>query len=142
MFLLIIKLIDRRANISPYLLLLKWQLNAFVIVPHPRIVSKQKCGGNPGQVVMGGDSCSKGHEFESWHSILDGHFFTYLFAVKIVFVKTKINEKEAGVGSIKKNNRLRTKAPIPEIRAFLKLGHPRSASFSFFRSFQTNINFF
>ena len=26
-------------------------------------------------VVMGGDSCSKAHEFESWHHILDGHLF-------------------------------------------------------------------
>ena len=36
-------------------------------------------GGSPGLVVMGGDSCSKGREFESRHRILDGHFFTYLF---------------------------------------------------------------
>ena len=92
MFLLIIKLIDRRANISSYLLLLKWQLNAFVIVPHPRIVSKQKCGGNPGQVVMGGDSCSKGHEFESWHSILDG-VFSPLFVVKNVMCVWKDKNK-------------------------------------------------
>ena len=34
------------------------------------------------------------------HRILDGHFFTYVFVVKIcnVFENTKINEKEAGVG--------------------------------------------
>ena len=60
-------------------------------------------GGSPGLVVMGGDSCSKGCEFESWHCILDGHFFTYLFVVKFVacvFEKTKINEKEARVTSI------------------------------------------
>ena len=31
-------------------------------------------GGTPGLVVMGGDSCSKGCEFESRHCILDGHF--------------------------------------------------------------------
>ena len=30
--------------------------------------------GSPGQVVMGGDSCSKGRGFESQHCILDGHF--------------------------------------------------------------------
>ena len=35
-------------------------------------------------MVMGGDSCSKGCEFESWHRILDGHFFTYVFVVKLV----------------------------------------------------------
>ena len=39
-------------------------------------------GGSPGLVVMVGDSCSKGCEFESWHRILDGHFFTYLFCVR------------------------------------------------------------
>ena len=40
------------------------------------------------------------HEFESQHCILHGHFFTYLFVVKFVMCvkKTKINEKEAGVG--------------------------------------------
>ena len=35
-------------------------------------------GGSPGLVVMGGDSCSKGCEFESLHRILDGHFHIYL----------------------------------------------------------------
>ena len=30
--------------------------------------------GSPGLVVMGGDSCSKGCEFESLHRILVGHF--------------------------------------------------------------------
>ena len=34
-------------------------------------------GESPGLVVMVGDSCSKGREFESWH-ILDGHFFTFI----------------------------------------------------------------
>ena len=28
---------------------------------------------SPGLVVMGGDSCFKGHGFESRHRILDGH---------------------------------------------------------------------
>ena len=30
---------------------------------------------------MGGDSCSKGCEFESWRHILDGHF-SHLLVVK------------------------------------------------------------
>ena len=30
-------------------------------------------GGSPGLVVMGDDSCSKGHGFESQRRILDGH---------------------------------------------------------------------
>ena len=41
-------------------------------------------GRSPGLVVMGGDSCSKGREFESWHRILDGHFITYIFVIKFV----------------------------------------------------------
>ena len=39
-------------------------------------------------MVMGGDSCSKGHEFESQCRILNGHF-THLFAVKIVIKMKK-----------------------------------------------------
>ena len=34
---------------------------------------------------MGGDSCSKGHEFESQHRIMDGHF-SHLFVVTIVMM--------------------------------------------------------
>ena len=33
-------------------------------------------------MVMGGDSCSKGRGFESWHCILDGDIFTYVFVVE------------------------------------------------------------
>ena len=41
--------------------------------------------GSPGLVVMGEDSCSRGHGFESWHCVLDGHdIFSHLFVVKIV----------------------------------------------------------
>ena len=39
-------------------------------------------GGSTGLVVMGGDSCSEGRGFESWHHILDGHF-SHIFGVKI-----------------------------------------------------------
>ena len=42
-------------------------------------------GGNPGLVVMGDDSCSKGHGFKSQRRILDGHFFTD-FVVKRVMM--------------------------------------------------------
>ena len=38
-------------------------------------------GGSPDLVVMGGDSCSKGCEFESLHP---GHFFTHLSVLKFV----------------------------------------------------------
>ena len=33
---------------------------------------------NPGLVVMGDDSCSKGHGFKSRRRIPDGHFFTLM----------------------------------------------------------------
>ena len=58
---------------------------------------------SPGLVPMGGDSYSKGCEFGSRHCILDGHFL-HLFVLQLqcVFGKTKINEKEAGVGPFKK----------------------------------------
>ena len=39
--------------------------------------------GSPGLGVMGGDSWSEGHGFESHHQILDGNF-SHLFVVKIV----------------------------------------------------------
>ena len=48
-------------------------------------------------MVMGGDSCSKDCEFESWHHKLDGHF-SYLFVVKIVICVCKDKINEAGVG--------------------------------------------
>ena len=35
---------------------------------------KFNLGGSPGLVIIGDDSCSRGHGFESWHRILDGHF--------------------------------------------------------------------
>ena len=38
---------------------------------------------SPGLVVMGTDSRSKGHGFESQHHILDGHF-PHIIVVKIV----------------------------------------------------------
>ena len=56
-----------------------------------------------GLVVMGGDSCLEGREFESHHHVLDGHF-SHIFVVKIACLKRpKINEKDAGFGPFKKN---------------------------------------
>ena len=49
-------------------------------------------GGSPGLVVMGRDSHSVGHGFESRHRILDGHFS------HVCLKRPKINEKEACVG--------------------------------------------
>ena len=49
-------------------------------------------------MVMGGGSCSKGHEFESWHRILDG-YFSNLFVVSIeVFVGKDKNKRKRGRG--------------------------------------------
>ena len=36
---------------------------------------EKNLGGSYGLLVMGGDSCFKGREFESCNRILDGHFF-------------------------------------------------------------------
>ena len=55
-------------------------------------------------MIMGGDSYSKGREFESRHHILDGPFSHYFVVKRLqcLFEKTKINEKEVGVGTFKK----------------------------------------
>ena len=42
---------------------------------------------------MGGDSCAKSCEFESWQCILEGHFVTYLFVVKFVMCVCKDENK-------------------------------------------------
>ena len=57
-------------------------------------------GGSPGLVVMGRDSCSKGRGFESWHSILDGHF-SHIFIVKNVCNLNFANDwiRTSGIGS-------------------------------------------
>ena len=50
-------------------------------------------------VVMGGDSCSKGCEFESRHRILDGHFFTNICRNNcndVRLKRPKINERGRG----------------------------------------------
>ena len=52
---------------------------------HRSFITLSTEGGSPGLVVMVDDSCSEGHGFESWHHILDGHFFTYIY-VKIVML--------------------------------------------------------
>ena len=58
-------------------------------------------------MVMGGGSRSKGRGFESQHRKLDGHdiFFTLICCKNyydVCFKRPKINEKEAGVGPLKK----------------------------------------
>ena len=55
-------------------------------------------------MVMGGDSYSKGFMFESQHSILDGHFYTFIFCnnCNVCLKRHKINEKEAGKAHLKR----------------------------------------
>ena len=51
-------------------------------------------------MVMGGDSCSEGRGFESQHSILDGHFLTYICCKNcndVCLKRPKFNKKEPGV---------------------------------------------
>ena len=51
-------------------------------------------------MVMGDDSCLKGHGFKSRSRILDGHFFTLICCknCNVCLRRPKINKKEAGVG--------------------------------------------
>ena len=53
-------------------------LNTFKITFFNKDSKYYSQGGSPGLVVMGGDSHSEGHGFESLHRILDGHFFSYI----------------------------------------------------------------
>ena len=50
-------------------------------------------------MVMGRDSHYEGHGFDTWHRILDGHFFTYICCKNCIVClkRPKINEKEAVV---------------------------------------------
>ena len=61
-------------------------------------------------MVMGRNSRSEGRGFESRHRVLDGHFFTYIFYKNcndVCLERPKINEKAAGVGQFKKNEKMR-----------------------------------
>ena len=53
-------------------------------------------------MVMGDDSCSKGHGLESQRRILDGlTFFTFIcckICIDVCLKRPKINKKEARVG--------------------------------------------
>ena len=60
-----------------------------------------KMGGSPGLVVMGDDSCSEGHVFESYTPYTGWTFFTL-----ICCKRPKINEKEAGVVPFLKTNKM------------------------------------
>ena len=63
-------------------------------------------GGSPGLVVMGGDSRSEGHGFES-STIYWMDIFSHIFVVKICNVclkRPKINKKEARIGPFFKKN--------------------------------------
>ena len=54
--------------------------------------NEEQTGAGARLVVMGGDCCYKGCEFESWHRILDGHF-SHLFVEKIVICVWKDDNK-------------------------------------------------
>ena len=60
-------------------------------------------------MFMGRDSHSKGCGFESRYRILDGHFFIYICCKNcndVCLKRSKINEKEAGVGPFFKKNHI------------------------------------
>ena len=60
---------------------------------------------------IGRDSRPKGRGFESWHRMLGGHFFTYLFVVKIVMFEKTENKRKRGVGPFFKKNENKQKQP-------------------------------
>ena len=68
---------------------------------------------SPGLVVMGGDSCSKGHEFESWHRILHVHF-SHLFVVKNVMFDWKDKNKWKRGLEILKQHLVPTRVTFPK----------------------------
>ena len=55
-------------------------------------------------MVMGDDSISRGHGFESWRRILDGHFFTLICCKNwiVCLKRPKINKKRLGLAHLKK----------------------------------------
>ena len=59
-------------------------------------------GGSPDLVIMGDDLCSRGRGFESRRHILDGHFFSLICCKNwiVCLKRPKINEKEAGIGTM------------------------------------------
>ena len=103
-------------------------------------------------MVMGDNSCSKGHGFEFRRRILDGHFFRLICCTNCIdyLKRPTINGKEAGVGPFKKLRvisflRLLLNEPF---RAFfliilscnrLFINGPSQPLFRLFSSFQRNI---
>ena len=62
----------------PKQVLLQWTVKYCSNIVHYHFTFWSKIfslGRSPGLVVMGGDSCC---EFESWHCMLDGNFFTFI----------------------------------------------------------------
>ena len=70
-------------------------------------------GGSPGLVVMGRDSRYKGRGFESWHSILNGHFFTSI-CCNVCLKRLKINEKRPGLAHLKNHSMIVGSNNAPE----------------------------
>ena len=65
-----------------------------------------RLNGSPGLVVMGDDSCSRGHGFESRSHILDGIFSTLIRCKNcndVSLESTKINKKWPGLAHFLKN---------------------------------------
>ena len=65
-----------------------------------------------GLVVMGDDSCLKGRGFESWHCVLDGHFFTLICCKNCIVClkKTENKLKRPGLAHKKRKKSFKTLA--------------------------------
>ena len=86
---------------------LKWKLYGKPVIPltayfksfpflanvsskYCQLKQEKSMGGSPGLVVMGETRVPKGHDFESWHLRLDGHFsHTYMWKKIIVCLKRR-----------------------------------------------------
>ena len=57
--------------------------------------------------MVSGDSCMRGRGFESQHRIVDGHFYITLLEKNctVCLESPKINDREAGDGPLKFNQR-------------------------------------
>ena len=73
-------------------------------------------GWEPWSCVIGGESCSEGHGFESQYCILDGYFFTFICSKNSIACLKRQNQKKKrpGMAYFLKNNQDGSKAAIQQ----------------------------
>ena len=63
---------------------------------------------SPGPMLMGGDSCLRGHEFESQHRILDEPLLTFVVKLFLYLKRPKTNKKSPGMFDFKNVSHMET----------------------------------